>query len=69
MEGVVKKLTATIRGDKKNEKYTEVISILTAVRGVRGRQRKADSISSFEFSLVKPLVEQLRSKEDGLLIA
>ena len=60
------KRIAELIADKRNESYPEVIShlrtrirfsllrsILTAVRGVRGRQRKADSISMVEFSLVE----------------
>ena len=60
------KRIAQLIADKRNESYPEVIShlrtrirfsllrsILTAVRGVRGRQRKADSISMVEFSLVE----------------
>ena len=60
------KRIAELIADKKNESYSEVIchlrtrirfsllrSILTAVREFRGRQRKADSISSVEFSLLE----------------
>ena len=60
------KRIAQLIADKKNENYTEVIShirtrlrfsllksILTAIRGVRGKQRNANTISSVEFSLVE----------------
>ena len=60
-----KRITQLI-ADKRKEIYPEVInhlrtrirfsllrSILTAIRGVRGRQRKVESISMVEFSLIE----------------
>ena len=60
------KRMATLIADKRKEKYSDVVnhlrtrlrfsllkSILIAVRGIRGRQRSSDPLSSIEFSLVE----------------
>ena len=60
------KRIATLIAIKKNEEYSDVISyirtrlrfsllksILTAVRGVRGKSRIADPISSISFNLIE----------------
>ena len=60
------KRIATLIALKRNEEYTDVISyirtrlrfsvlksILTAVRGVRGKTRPADPVSSLSFHLIE----------------
>ena len=60
------KRIATLIAIKKNEEYSDVISyirtrlrfsllksILTAVRGVRGKSRTADPVSSISFNLIE----------------
>ena len=60
------KRIATLIANKKNEEYTDVInyvrtrlrfsvlkSVLTAVRGVRGKSRVADPISIISFNLIE----------------
>ena len=60
------KRIATLIANKKNEEYTDVInyvrtrlrfsvlkSVLTAVRGVRGKSRVADPISTISFNLIE----------------